>query len=75
MVDVRLADVLETRSGRFELTCARCGTVADDPSVKRVYCECGGIYDIRYFDSSDAASGLPLANPDSMVDLGQGNTR
>ena len=74
MVDVRLADVLEARSGRFELTCARCGTVADDPSVKRVYCDCGGIYDIRYFDSSDAASGLPLANPDSMVDLGQGNT-
>ena len=70
----RLSDIFEKRSDRFELVCGRCETVADAPSVRRVYCECGGIYDIRYFESADAVSRLPLTDPRSLVDLGQGNT-
>ena len=66
--------VFECRSERFELVCAKCSTVAEIPSVRNVRCSCGGVYDIRYFDASDAVSGLPLANSETVVDLGQGDT-
>ena len=68
-----MAKVLEARSERFELVCADCGSVADAASVRNVYCGCSGVYDIRYFDTSDAVGGLPLAG-EVAVDLGQGNT-
>ena len=69
-----LSKVFEARSERFELVCAACSIVAANPSVQNVYCSCAGIYDIRYFDASDAVSGLPLADSKSAVDLGQGDT-
>lgn len=68
------ADVFQSRSDRFELVCARCGMAEDIPSVRRVYSACGGIYDIRYLDAAEAVNGLPLAEPDIRVDLGQGDT-
>ena len=68
-----MSKVLEARSERFELICADCASVADAPSVRNVYCDCGGVYDIRYFDASDAVEGLPLAG-EIAIDLGQGNT-
>ena len=69
-----MSKVLEARSERFELVCANCGSVADAPSVRNVYSDCGGVYDIRYFDASDAVEGLPLATTELEVDLGQGGT-
>ncbi len=69
-----MAEVLKARSDRFELVCAACRAVADSPSVRNVYCGCGGIYDVRYFDPSDAVSGLPLSSTKLSADLGQGNT-
>ena len=66
--------MLEVRSERFELVCADCSSVADAPSVRNVYCDCGGVFDIRYFDASDAVNGLPLAAAEVIVDLGQGST-
>ncbi len=69
-----LADVIKARSDRFELVCAKSGAVADSPSVRQVYSEFGGIYDIRYFNASDAVGGLPLASNALSADLGQGNT-
>lgn len=69
-----LSEVLEARSTRFELVCAACSEVADVPSVRNVYCRCGGIYDLRYFDAEDAVEGLPLGSPELCVDLGQGGT-
>ena len=66
--------VMEARSSRFELICAVCTEVAEVPSVRNVYCECDGIYDIRYFDTADAVSGLPTAASNLAVDLGQGST-
>lgn len=69
-----MSEVLKARSDRFELVCAESGAIADSPSVRRVYSERGGIYDIRYFDDSDAVSGLPLASSSVSADLGQGNT-
>lgn len=69
-----MSKVLEARSERFELVCAECSSVSDSPSIQNVYCHCGGIYDIRYFDASDAVKGLPLALSNITVDLGQGNT-
>ncbi len=68
-----MSKVLEARSERFELVSADSGSVADAPSVRNVYCDSGGVYDIRYFDASDAVAGLPLAG-EITVDLGQGNT-
>lgn len=69
-----MSKVLDARSERFELVCADCGSAADTPSVRNVYCDCGGIYDIRYFHASDAVGGLPLAAKRLKVDLGQGGT-
>ena len=69
-----MSKVLEARSERFELVCAECSSVADAPSVHNVHCQCGGIYDIRYFDATDAVEGLPLMSSKVAVDLGQGNT-
>ncbi len=69
-----MSKVLDARSERFELVCADSGAVADVPSVRNVYSDCGGVYDIRYFDTSDAVQGLPLASSHITVDLGQGNT-
>ena len=69
-----LSEVFKARSDRFELVCADCGAIADSPSVRRVYSECGGIYDIRYFEPLEAVGGLPLASPNLSADLGQGNT-
>lgn len=69
-----MSKVLDARSERFELICADSGAVADVPSVRNVYSDCGGVYDIRYFDTSDAVQGLPLAANEVTVDLGQGNT-
>ncbi len=69
-----LAEVLKARSDRFELVCAASGAIAASPSVRNVYSECGGIYDIRYFDASDAVSGLPLSSTALSADLGQGDT-
>lgn len=68
-----MSKVLEARSERFEQACADCGSVADAPSVRNVYSDCGGVYDIRYFDASDAIEGLPLAG-EIAVDLGEGRT-
>ena len=66
--------MLKARSKRFELVSADCDSVAAAPSVRNVYCDCGGVYDIRYFDASDAVKGLPLAASTISVDLGQGET-
>ena len=74
MDKVRLHKLLERRSARFELVCAESSRVAETPSVRNVYSECEGIYDIRYFDAHDAVRGLPLARQELGVDLGQGNT-
>ena len=74
MVDLRSPKVFEARSGRFELVCAACSQAADVPSVRNVYCECGEIYNIRYFDAVDGVKGLPLAGKQLCVDLGQGST-
>ena len=65
--------MLDARSERFELVCTDCSSVADAPSVRNVYCDCGGVYDIQYFDASDTVKGLPLAW-ETAVDLGQGGT-
>ncbi len=69
-----LGDVFRERSARFELACAECGAIADAPSVKSLYCQCDGIYDIRYHSPVDAVAGSPLAYPGETLDLGQGNT-
>ena len=66
--------MMEARSSRFELVCAVCMAVAETPSVRNVYCDCGGIYDIRYFDCADAVTRLPTTASNLTVDLGQGNT-
>ena len=66
--------VMEARSSRFGLVCAVCAEVAGSPSVRNVYCGCGGIYDIRYFDAANAVSGLPTAASNLAIDLGQGST-
>ena len=67
-------DALKKRSHRFELVCAECGAIADNPSVRHVYCKCGGIYDIRYLKLSDTVNGLPIASATLTADLGQGKT-
>ncbi len=64
---------LASRSGRFNLTCATCTATATQPSVRSLYCHCGGIYDIRYLDGVDATSSLPLGDSEQL-DLGQGDT-
>lgn len=69
-----LSEILVARSKQFELVCASCSEVANEPSVRTLYCACGGIYDIRYFNSLDAVEGLPLMANHLGVDLGQGNT-
>ena len=69
-----MVDALKKRSKRFELVCVRCGKATDVPSVRRVFCDCGGIFDIRYFNPSDAVGGLPLASATPSADLGQGET-
>ena len=69
-----LSGVYEARSSRFELVCASCNAAASLPSVRNVYCGCGGIYDIVYSDASDAITRLPLAGDGLCVDLGQGGT-
>ena len=74
MGQLQMSEVFEARSERFELVCAKCSQVANVPSVRNVYCQCDGIYDIRYFDAVDAVNGLPLASEGLCVDLGQGNT-
>ena len=66
--------MLEARSERFELVCAKSSSLADAPSVRNVYSKSDGIYDIRYFDAADAVRGLPLAASEIEIDLGQGNT-
>ena len=69
-----MSKVLEARSERFELVCSKSSSVADAPSVRNVYSQCSGIYDIRYFDATNAVRGLPLASSKVAVNLGQGNT-
>ena len=74
MGNLDLSRVFEARSARFELVSASSGKAADVPSVRKLFSDCGEVYDIRYFDAMDAVAGLPLAEGDLCVDLGQGNT-
>ena len=74
MGQLDMSEIFEARSARFELVCAKCSRIADAPSVRKVYCECSGIYDIQYLDAFDSVKGLPLSRSELCVDLGQGNT-
>ncbi len=68
------SDVFSARSKLFQLACAVCGSVSQNPSVKSVYCVCGGIYDIRFHNVDDVLHKLPLVQQKLSVDLGQGDT-
>lgn len=74
MTKLGVSEVFDARATRFELVCAECSLIADTPSVRNVYCQCSGIYDIRYFDALESMKGLPLSSGELCVDLGQGNT-
>ncbi len=66
--------VLAARANRFELRCSMCNTPSKVPSVWSVYCDCGGLFDVRYLDPSETSWQTPLAYPANLLNLGQGNT-
>ncbi len=67
-------EVLAARADRFELRCSECSASSDAPSVWNVYCECGGLFDIRYRNPEESAWQIPLADTANLIDLGQGST-
>lgn len=69
-----MEEALSARAARFWLKCLECGSDADVPSVWSVYCECGGLYEIRYRDAARRAFEVPLADARSVIRLGHGDT-
>ncbi len=69
-----ITDVFAARSNLFSLVCSKSGKPATEPTVRNPYSESGGVFEIRYHEDRDSIRELPLARPDEIVDLGQGNT-